>query len=369
VPLIVRDFETMVDETLQRIVNANIGITNIMPGSIIRTIVEAILAETDIQNYTIDQVYKAMNIDTATGSDLDDIVSILGVNRKRATHAEGTVVFGRSEAYDTDIAIQYAQMVSTKQSNNIIYEFIVTDEDAKLVAGDLQTTVNIRAMEPGRVFLPPNTITVMNTSIIGIEYVTNIVELSGGTNEETDDELRARAKQALAGLGKGTSTALRSALLELPGVVDAIVLDINRGAGTSDIIVITDEMPPSTQLSEEIDYIISITKSSGIDVGIIYPTIKTQNIAVTIVDVTGAELADDIITKVSDATIQYCNNLSVSDALIISQLERAIGNAINDINIDTIVTVPSANIIPSSTEVIRCGTITINGVTINQNDI
>ena len=363
-PLVIREFETMVDETLQRIVDANIGITNTIPGSVIRTIIESLLAEVDVQNYTIDQIYKAMNIDTATGSDLDAIVAILGVVRKQATYAEGTVVFGRSDVYATDIAIQYAQMVSTRQNNNgnTSYEFIVID-DAKLEAGNLQTTVNVRATEPGSMFLPIGAITIMNTPIIGIEYVTNLVEFIGGSNEETDDELRERAKQALAGLGKGTNVALRSALLDLDGVVDAIVMDINRGVGTADIVVITSELPPSAALASEIEYTIGITKASGIDVQAIYPTIKTQNVTVTITDMTGAELAQNVIDNTANAIIDYCGSLSVGDILIISQLERAIGNAINNVDIDVVVTTPSANVTPTSTEVIRSGTITVNGVT------
>lgn len=363
-PLVTREFETMVDETLQRIVDANIGITNTIPGSVIRTIIESLLAEVDIQNYTIDQIYKAMNIDTATGSDLDAVVAILGVIRKQATYAEGTVVFGRSDVYATDIAIQYAQMVSTRQNNNgnISYEFIVIDDDAKLEAGDLQTTVNVRSTTPGSMFLPVGAITIMNTPIIGIEYVTNLVEFIGGSNEETDDELRERAKQALAGLGKGTNVALRSAILDLDGVVDAIVMDINRGVGTADIVVITSELPPSEVLANEIDYTISITKASGIDVQAIYPTIRTQNIAVTITDITGAPLAQDIVDITANAIVNYCGSLSVGDVLIISQLERAIGNAINNVDIDVVVTTPNTNVKPTSTEVIRSGTITVNGV-------
>lgn len=366
-PLVIREFETMVDDTLQRIVNANIGITNTIPGSVIRTIIESLMAEVDIQNYTIGQIYKAMNIDTATGSDLDAVVALLGVTRKPATYAEGTVVFGRSDIYDTDIPIQYAQMVSTKQdaSSGNIYEFIVIDEGAKLVAGNLQTTVNIRAIEPGSIFLPTGTITVMNTPIIGIEYVTNVIQFSSGTNEETDDELRDRAKQALAGLGKGTNTAIRSALLELPGVMDAVVMDMNRGVGTADVIMITNDIPPSESLMNEIDYTIGITKSAGIDVGIVYPTIKTQDITVKIVDITGAMISQDNIDKANKAIGDYCNKLSVGDVLIISQLERAIGNAINSSDIDVVVQVPATNIVPSSTEVIRCGTITIDNTSTN----
>ena len=365
-PLIIRDFETMVDETLQRIVDANIGITNTIPGSVIRTIVEALMAELDIQNYTVDQIYKAMNIDTADGSDLDNIVAILGVVRKQATYAEGTVVFGRSDIYATDIAIQYAQMISTRQNNNgsTSYEFMVTEDDAKLKAGELQTTVNVRATTPGSLFLPVGTITIMNTPIVGIEYVTNLTEFIGGTDKETDDELRERAKQALAGLGKGTNTALRSALLGLEGVVDAIVMDVNRGVGTADIVVITSELPPSQALASEIDYTIGITKAAGIDVKAIFPVIKTQNIVVTINDLSGNDLTDEDISRAYNAIINYCNSLSVGDVLIISQIERAIGNAVNDMDVDIIVTTPNTNVVPTSTEVIRCGTVIINGTSI-----
>ena len=365
-PLIIRDFETMVDETLQRIVDANIGITNTIPGSVIRTIVEALMAELDIQNYTVDQIYKAMNIDTADGSDLDNIVAILGVVRKQATYAEGTVVFGRSDIYATDIAIQYAQMISTRQNNNgsTSYEFMVTEDDAKLKAGELQTTVNVRATTPGSLFLPVGTITIMNTPIVGIEYVTNLTEFIGGTDKETDDELRERAKQALAGLGKGTNTALRSALLGLEGVVDAIVMDVNRGVGTADIVVITSELPPSQALASEIDYTIGITKAAGIDVKAIFPVIKTQNIVVTINDLSGNDLTDEDISRAYNAIINYCNSLSVGDVLIISQIERAIGNAVNDMDVDSIVTTPNTNVVPTSTEVIRCGTVIINGTSI-----
>jgi hypothetical protein len=126
-------------------------------------------------------------------------------------------------------------------------------------------------------------------------------------------------------------------------------------------VVITSEIPPPASLMDEIDYAISITKSAGIDIGIIYPTIKKQNITVQITDITGAILPKDNIDKAVNAIINYCNNLSVGDILIISQLERAIGNAIDNVDIDVVVQVPAVNVVPSSTEVIRCGIITING--------
>ena len=76
-------------------------------------------------------------------------------------------------------------------------------------------------------------------------------------------------------------------------------------------------------------------------------------------------MAQDIMNNTANAIINYCNSLSVGDILIISQLERTIGNIINNADIDVIVTTPNTNIVPTSTEVIRNGTITINGAVWN----
>jgi uncharacterized phage protein gp47/JayE len=72
------------------------GITDVHPGSVTRTIVEAISREIDFFYAQLNQVYLAGFIDTATGSALDLVVSILGVERKPAEQATGIVVFGRN---------------------------------------------------------------------------------------------------------------------------------------------------------------------------------------------------------------------------------------------------------------------------------
>ena len=71
------------------------GITDINPGSVARTIVEAVSREIDFLYAQLNHIYLAGFIDTATGSALDLVVSILGVERKPAEHATGKVTFGR----------------------------------------------------------------------------------------------------------------------------------------------------------------------------------------------------------------------------------------------------------------------------------
>ena len=71
-------------------------ITDINPGSVIRTITESIALEIDFLYAQMDRIYDSGFIDTATGKSLDLVVSLLGINRKVAGNASGEVTFGRN---------------------------------------------------------------------------------------------------------------------------------------------------------------------------------------------------------------------------------------------------------------------------------
>ena len=73
-----------------------ITVTDVTPGSVVRTIVEAVSREIDYLYSQMNYVYLAGFIDTSTGSALDLVVSILGVDRKPAEPASGFVTFGRN---------------------------------------------------------------------------------------------------------------------------------------------------------------------------------------------------------------------------------------------------------------------------------
>jgi uncharacterized phage protein gp47/JayE len=84
--------------------DAQQGITDINPGSVVRTIVESVAREMDFINAQMDQVYNSAFIDTATGKSLDLVASLLGITRKMAGFATGEVTFGRdSDPGDTEV--------------------------------------------------------------------------------------------------------------------------------------------------------------------------------------------------------------------------------------------------------------------------
>lgn len=357
-PVQIKEFSDMVDDVLRRITNST-NISNINPGSVVRTIVEALLAEQDIQYYQIDQIFKGMNIDKATGEDLDSLVKILGTVRKSPTKCVANLTFGRSSASIVDIPIPVGSVVSTyADADGSVTEFVVTQEDAILPADTTSVEVQCTAKDAGEIYVPANTVTIMNSPILNIEYVNNDHNIFGGSNVESDSSLRGRAKLSLSLFGKGTTDSLESSVRAIEGVQDAMCVDMARGVGTADIVVITATIPPSQEMQNTILGVILENKSAGIDVAIVYPTIMTVDIKVNTVGYTNADV-------IGAGIIEYITSFSVGDNLIINQMERYILNECNDINMDVVTISPASNVTASPTDIIRNGTITINGVVWN----
>ena len=358
----IKTFDEMVSDTLQAIVDADVGITNTSVGSVVRTLVEAILDNVDTTNYYAEYIYDAMSIDDATGNDLDRLVMILGITREQASSAIGTVTFSTGdEPYEYDISIPYGFELSTSQdTDGTIHTFRVDEEDVILKAGETSINVKVVCDEVGHLYLPSGTINTMNESIVGIATVINDNEINSGNNEETDDELRIRTKEYITAFGKCTDDALRVAVEEIDGIIGCTVVDMYNGVGTSGVIVIPETIPVIDTIAKDVEKAVASTKASGIKVYIVYPTIKWTDIELNII---GGTIDD---TVVLEAISDYVSSLNVGQTLVVRQMERKILNAIDDNNIDNdtidIETVtPSANISCESEEIIRVKRIIING--------
>lgn len=353
-PIQIKEFENMVVDTLNRITGSS-NITNINAGSVIRTITESILSEVDLLYYQIYQLYQSMDIDTSTGNDLDRMIRILGIIRKNATKCNANIIFGRSSASAFDISIPINTVVSTRMdSNGAITEFVVSEDDIKLPAGDLTVSVPCTAKVAKSIYLPANTVVVMNKPIIGIEYVNNITTISGGTNAETDNELRIRTKSSLSLFGKGTSNSIEAAVGEIDGINNAICTDGETG-GTANLVIVPIIVPASAELQAQVLEVVSKTKSAGINVSIIYPSAVNININVNTTGFTNTN-------TIANGIIRYINTLGVGSPLIINQMERYILNECNSPTMDVTTIAPASNTTVLSSQIVRYGTITINGV-------
>lgn len=365
-----KDFDTMVDMVLKIIVNANVGITNTSPGSVVRTLVESLVQNDASSNYFIERVYDAINIDTARGSDLDALVAILGVVRDMPTYARGSVTMTTGiEPAKYDIAIPYHTIITTRKDNNgKIYEFMVDDKNAVLPSGASSVTVEVVAVDAGHQYIPAGGLTVLASSISGIQSVYNEDAIDSGKDKESDDDLRQRAKNISKSYGKCTISAIELAVKDIDGVTDCNVVDMPDGnIATIDVNVATEVIPPLETVKNDVDAVVLATKGAGIYTNINYPSVYQGDgisVSINIMDNMGGtyNITDDNINIIRSAISSYTMTLGIGEPFIIRQMERYILDALEDEELDISTIEPTSNIIPGSMEIVRVKEFTINGV-------
>jgi uncharacterized phage protein gp47/JayE len=354
-----KDKDQLVQDVLDRLIeNMNFEI-DLDVGEPIRTIIEALMQEMDLQYWQLEQVYNGSFIESSYGDDLTELVKILGTERKPASYSTGKVKFYRETTSSINYYIPSGTSIKTLPDYNGNTYLFETTSDATLVQNTLEVEVPIRALEPGKDSnVIDNSILIINDPPLGIESVINNEPTTGGENEETDEELKDRAKNLLDTKGLGTVNALKNKIANIDGIREVSVLDFERGIGTSDVLVLGDTLPLTTAKKEEIEIVIQETKPAGIDVILQEPNLISTDVTVQLFLEVGS-FVSDYISEVTDAINNYVNNLTIGEKLYKNQLERYILNVSDNI-LDVNVSIPAGNITPNPKEIIRIGNIEIS---------
>ena len=188
-------------------------LTDINVGSVTRTISEAIGREIATVYEQINRAYLSGFIDTAEGTALDLVVAILGIKRLTADFAIGLETFFRDPAITGNITIPAGILLATAKSEVTF----VTTQTRTLQRGQARIDVPFRAAdefpgEDGKV--EAGTITELAQTIAGIANISNFEATFLGAENESDVELRIRAKAALRSLGNATLAALARVIFE-----------------------------------------------------------------------------------------------------------------------------------------------------------
>jgi uncharacterized phage protein gp47/JayE len=191
-------------------------LTDRNPGSVLRTLAESFAREYAVLSRQLEQVYDAAFIETAEGRDLDQLVALVGLQRRTALFAAGEVVFSRSTPAPGEITIEEGTRISTADVPGVT---VVTTESRTVRTGALSVTVPVRADQQGAPGIAAaNTLTVIHRPILGITGVTNPEPTAFGGSAETDDALRRRARRSLDLAGGGTTGAIVGALTSVEGI-------------------------------------------------------------------------------------------------------------------------------------------------------
>jgi hypothetical protein len=189
-------------------------LTDVNVGSVTRTLAEAIGREIATVYEQINAAYRSGFVDTATGTSLELVVSIVGVHRKTKDFAQGLVTFFRDATSTGAITIPAGTLLVAATPQRPQFE---TSETRTLQPGTARIDVPVRATEEfkGEVSqVPAGSISELVVLLDGIARVSNLDTTFLGAEDESDDDLRLRAKAALRAISKGTQAALEQAVLE-----------------------------------------------------------------------------------------------------------------------------------------------------------
>ena len=200
-------------------------LTDLNVGSVVRTLVEALGKELAVLYAQLNLAYDSAFVETASGPSLDRVVALLGLRRFKAGRPIGTVQFSRRPGSLGDITIPPGTPV-TDAEDKIRYETIDTHQ---MLAGESTAQVRVRGSTRDTPAVEPGVLRVIQRAIAGLDAVTNERPTTRATQDESDDELRSRARGALLASNKGTLGALRFGLLQLPEVRDVKLEEFPNG--------------------------------------------------------------------------------------------------------------------------------------------
>lgn len=337
------------EELLQRAwerVSQATGLTNNSESGVAYNILAAFTAEISNLWDQLETAETQSNLSTATGAALDNIGAFFGVTRRKSTKAStvgttATVKFTNNGL--TSVTIPSNTRVWPTNSVDRAY---FTVENLIIGAGE-QGYVNVRAAYNGSYYnVGANTLVNHNLNLPNVT-VTNELPIMTGRDEETDENYRARISREILRKEGANLTAVRDALLEIPGVRDVLPLNLARGTGTLDVIIYGYERDvPSTVISE-CQRVLDEEVAAGISAIARAPVTRPVDVTVQL-SIKPSAIFAQVRAAVSEAIRGYLDNLPVEDGtgegtLVFNELAARIQESHPDI-IDSTVSLTINNI-------------------------
>ncbi|HEY1294529.1 MAG TPA: baseplate J/gp47 family protein [Chloroflexota bacterium] len=304
--------------------DARSPVTDRNVGSVARTLVESIGREFATLYEQMDLVHRSGFIDLAEGAPLEFVVALLGLKRIRAGREVGEVVFSRGTPAPGDITIPLGTIVATPPlgEKQETFEFETT-ATRTLRQGQTEIGVPIRFLPPerqsgtSRDSVPAGAINLIPKPIVGIERVTNPEATSRGVEDETDEQLRQRARKALAEAGKSTSDALRAAVLSHGPGVNVVVQDMPSGV-PGEVKLVIDGADDARRRAAILESILA-TKAAGVIVSNNFSDSVALTLKLRLETRDDVVLTGDDIRRLEDsikaAIVAYVNGLRSGEAI------------------------------------------------------
>lgn len=388
VTLTIQNFDTLVENEAAAAQAASTQPLNFDTGSVLRAIFEADASQALWLQYLVVLVLSATRLATSSGSDCDTFGEDFDFTRLPGVTATGNVTFSRySSTQAAFIPVYISASGSTPASGTQVLTSdqtltfnVVADstnpnyvaspvEGYNISAGVSSISVPVQADVAGTSGnILANTLTLIVGGILGVDSVTNPSAFTNGVNEESDAAFKARFVNFINSRSQATDEAVGYAIQQIQQGLTWTIEPNQTANGTytpGTFVVTVDDgtgSPPSSLITSVATAIQNI-RPIGSTAIIQAPTKISADVTLT-VTVPTSLVSATVISEVTAALTTYIDSLSVGQTLAYSRIPQVAYDADSNISNVTNVTINggTSDIIPTTSEVVRAGTLVINVV-------
>ncbi len=236
-----------------------------------------------------EQVLEYLDVMRASGDRLVELVRhALPDGRLEGDHATGYVTFLPDYPPTAAITIPAGTRVYAIPELSTEKLWYKTTVEATLGIGETEVTVAIEAEKNGPDSnTGPMTVRQMEGFISGIVDIENRLVITGGTEDETDAELRQRYFDAVIAPGKATHIMIERALLDLADVREVSLID----HGFGDVEVVVDYTGGIAEVNGDITECLDENLGGGVQArGCYGASVSGSTVIVTVNDTYGGEI-------------------------------------------------------------------------------
>jgi len=224
----------------------------------------------------------------AAGVKLESLVApVLPNGRLQGEYATGNLTFITQYPATSVITIPAGTKVFSIQEDytRIFYQ---TTEAGSIGIGESEATIAAKAVVRGITGnIPAYSIIQLESAVAGISELENRLAMTGGTPDETDDELRERYFDAVQAPGRATIMMLERALNDISTVAEVKIVNYGQG----DFGVLVDHSGGVAAVSTDIVACLDQNKAAGTQArGMLCGTIDADNATLLTDDVYGGQI-------------------------------------------------------------------------------
>lgn len=295
------------------------------------------------------QLFKALFFDTAEGEDLDALAQDrFGISRKPATASIGELTWTRNDpgAYTIPAATRFRASVAGQTIE------VQSTAAVDLAAADSSVLIPVQALVLGRATnAAAGTVTEILDTVAEDPNasVTNAQPLAGGSDAETDPQLRDRIRRIYSTLRRGTVAALETGSLSVPGV-SIVTIDESEveASGWVYVYIGDPDARSNSTLAALVAAELESWRAAGVLVSVLGASREEKALSITVFVEPGSDQAA-VGEAIRLAIIAYGDTLDPDEAVQLSRIQKACHDA-SDLVVGTTISTSAAALVPSASQ-------------------